>query len=638
MTEVKRISGGIVCSLPAKVAAFIMTLVFLAVTAAGIFGAVMMVDENIYSTPEETYRERQFGYFTEESSLNIMGFVSGSDFEAAERFCKNNDIASVQVTLTDTGEILWMYGKPAEGTKAYTHSWKLDESDVVYYDYDGGRPVQTEITLTEELTVSRYRVADMLIDLVYGLYFWIYLIIAAAFVAAIGCFVFLMRASGWHKGETVPVSGWGTRVPFDILLALWVASIVFLIAITNNIYDDVFTVVMGLLTVIYIGTTFLGLCMSISLRIKLGGWWKNTVIFLALNLITKAAVRVFGFLKKAVRAFAGLMKNIPLIWKTCVAIAAFSLFDIIIFAATCYEPDNMIIWKFIEWLIAVPIVLYIAVCLARLKQAGVRLSRGELGYKVSTDKMILDLKEHGEALNSIGKGMNLEVEKRLRSERMKTELITNVSHDIKTPLTSIINYSSLIYEEKSDNEKIAEYSGVLLRQSERLKRLIDDLVEASKATSGNLEMSMAPFDLGVLFTQASGEYEQKLSEHRLTMIVKKPEEQIKIMADGRRMWRIFDNLMGNICKYALDGTRVYLTLERINDMAVVSFKNTSREPLDIPAEELTERFTRGDSARTSEGNGLGLSIAKSLAELQNGKLEVTVDGDLFKAVLKFPLI
>ena len=251
--------------------------------------------------------------------------------------------------------------------------------------------------------------------------------------------------------------------------------------------------------------------------------------------------------------------------------------------------------------------------------------------------MIWDLRRHGEDLNSIAAGMNRAVDQRMKSERMKTELITNVSHDIKTPLTSIINYADLIGKEPAGSEKIPEYAGVLLRQSERLKKLIEDLVEASKASTGNLEVVLAPCEVGVLLTQAAGEYQQRLSQADLTLVTRQPEHPVTILADGRRLWRIFDNLMNNICKYAQAGTRVYLTLEEQTGMAVISFKNTSRSPLDISAEDLIERFVRGDASRNTEGSGLGLSIAKSLTDLQKGTMELTVDGDLFKVVLRFPL-
>lgn len=238
-------------------------------------------------------------------------------------------------------------------------------------------------------------------------------------------------------------------------------------------------------------------------------------------------------------------------------------------------------------------------------------------------------------LNMIRTGIQKAVEEGTKADRTKVELITNVSHDIKTPLTSIINYADLIGKEPPNSEKIPEYAAVLTRQSERLKRLIEDLVEASKASTGNLEVNLAPCQPGVLLTQAAGEYEQKLKDAGLDLVTRQPETAVTILADGRRLWRVFDNLMNNICKYAQRGTRVYLTLEERDGQAVISFKNTSRAPLDIPAEELLERFVRGDAARGGEGNGLGLSIARSLTELQKGTLELTVDGDLFKVVLRF---
>ncbi|MCF0120681.1 MAG: HAMP domain-containing histidine kinase, partial [Oscillospiraceae bacterium] len=243
-------------------------------------------------------------------------------------------------------------------------------------------------------------------------------------------------------------------------------------------------------------------------------------------------------------------------------------------------------------------------------------------------------------LGSIGDGINLAVEQRIKSERLKTELITNVSHDIKTPLTSIINYSDLIGREECTNPRITEYAEVLNRQSERLKRLIDDLVEASKASTGNLEVNLTPCDVSVMLAQAEGEYRRRLEDSGLELVLHevKSDTPLRILADGRRLWRVFDNLLSNACKYAQSGTRVYLTLEKIGNEAVISFKNISRASLELAPEELMERFVRGDKSRTTEGNGLGLSIAQSLTELQGGTLGLSIDGDLFKVVLKFPLI
>ena len=225
------------------------------------------------------------------------------------------------------------------------------------------------------------------------------------------------------------------------------------------------------------------------------------------------------------------------------------------------------------------------------------------------------------------------------SERMKTELITNVSHDLKTPLTSLINYSDLICRESCNNPRHGEYAEVLHRQSQRLRRLIDDLVEASKASSGNLEVNLSPCEAGVVLMQLAGEYSERLEGCGLQLVTSQASASgFRIMADGRRLWRVMDNLMNNICKYAMPGTRVYLELSREGNEAVFSFKNTSREQLNLSPRELMERFVRGDASRSSDGSGLGLSIARSLTELQGGKMELYCDGDLFKARLRFPLV
>lgn len=231
--------------------------------------------------------------------------------------------------------------------------------------------------------------------------------------------------------------------------------------------------------------------------------------------------------------------------------------------------------------------------------------------------------------------MSRAVDERMKSERLKTELITNVSHDIKTPLTSIINYVDLLSKEELHNDKAAEYLEVLDRQSSKLKKLIEDLVEASKASSGNLAVDSQQLETGVFVTQTVGEFEEKLSLAGLELIVSKPKEAVYIMADGRHLWRVIDNLMNNICKYAQTGSRVYVNLEATAQSVRITFRNISKYPLNISGEELTERFVRGDRSRNTEGHGLGLSIAQSLMNLIGGDMNIVVDGDLFKVVLAF---
>jgi signal transduction histidine kinase len=363
---------------------------------------------------------------------------------------------------------------------------------------------------------------------------------------------------------------------------------------------------------------------------------KGSLTYLCLKHLWAVVVYAWDLLKKLMKSIVSFISSIPLVWKT-VVITSGLVFVEFLFLVNSYSDFYIAFWL-IKNLILIPAVIYIALTLRTLQQGGIALASGDLSYHVDTKRMIWDFRKHGENLNSIANGMSIAVEDRLKSERMKTELITNVSHDIKTPLTSIINYADLIGKEKTNNKKVKEYTEVLLRQSERLKRLIDDLVEASKASTGNLEVNLMPCDAATFVNQTAGEYQDRLKECDLTLITEVPEEELRIMADGRRMYRIFDNLMNNICKYAQSGTRVYLSLERKDNDALFVFKNTSREQLNISEDELMERFTRGDQSRNTEGNGLGLSIAKSMAELQNGSLKIVIDGDLFKANLSFPII
>ena len=453
------------------------------------------------------------------------------------------------------------------------------------------------------------------VHIAYALRWWVYGIAAVALLLAIVFFVILMKAAGRRPNTDEVFPGPLDKVPFDLLLIPLLLGAALCTLPAYEWYE----IALLLAGIAALACVALGLCMSFAGRVKRGALVKNTVIY-----------RVFSGLWK-------LIGKLPLVWRTCLIFLGLSALELFAIVLCRRSVEALLLFWFLEKLLLFPLIIYIALGLRRLQAGGKALAAGDLRYQTDTRRLVWALKSHGENLNSIALGMNNAVEERLRSERMKTELITNVSHDLKTPLTSILNYSGLIAAEPCENEKITEYARVLTRQSERLTRLIDDLVEASKASTGNLEVHLAPCDAGVLVTQAAGEYEEKLRACGLTLIAKRPEEPLRILADGRRMQRIFDNLLNNICKYALPGTRVYLTAQRMVDSAVITFKNTSAQPLDISEEELMERFVRGDSARSTEGNGLGLSIARSLAELQNGQLRLHIDGDLFKAILVFPI-
>ena len=488
----------------------------------------------------------------------------------------------------------------------------------------------------------------------YNLRYSVYVIGVVALISAILWFVFLMCASGRRNGLPEAQPGWGTKIPFDLLTAGMGIAVFLVLQVIFEAYYLSTLAHLGLAILGGVGIVVmaLGWCMSFATRIKLGGWWKNTLCFCALLLCWKLLKKLWigvGIVGAAVlRGFRGvgsgvlaMLRGTPLVRQAiylylCFVIAEGLLLSVA-YAAFYDEGIIVVIWTLVR-IVLLPVVILYALMLRKLQKGGEALAAGDLSYQVDTARMLWNYKEHGENLNRIGEGMTAAVEQRLKSERMKTELITNVSHDIKTPLTSIINYADLIEKEQCDNPTITEYAGVLHRQSDRLKRLIDDLVEASKASTGNLEVLLAPCEVGVMLTQTAGEYEQRLTEKELTLVTNQPERPVKILADGRRLWRVFDNLMNNICKYAQRGTRVYLTLEEQDGQAVISFKNISHEPLNLSPDEFLERFVQGDAARKTEGNGLGLSIAKSLTELQKGSLELMTDGDLFKVVLEFPMI
>lgn len=265
-----------------------------------------------------------------------------------------------------------------------------------------------------------------------------------------------------------------------------------------------------------------------------------------------------------------------------------------------------------------------------------RIASGELDFKIDEKELIGDNKEMAEAVNHVGDGLQNAVKETLKSERLKADLITNVSHDIKTPLTSIINYVDLLKREDIQDPKIKGYIDVLDSKSQRLKQLTEDLVEASKISSGNVVLDMQPIRFGELVWQTNGEFEEKFSAKGLELVCKIPDEPMVIMADGRRMWRVVENLYNNVAKYAMPNTRVYVEVRKIGCRIIFDVKNISERPLNsIKAEELTERFVRGDVSRSTEGSGLGLSIAQNLVKLQHGTFDIYLDGDLFKVTITF---
>lgn len=275
------------------------------------------------------------------------------------------------------------------------------------------------------------------------------------------------------------------------------------------------------------------------------------------------------------------------------------------------------------------------VSLSQIMDAAREISVGNLDYALDNSKISVVFSAFAKDIQSIQGGLKKAVAEAIKGERMKTDLIANVSHDLKTPLTSVINYVDLLKQEDLNNEKAEQYLSVLEEKSARLKQLIEDLIEASKASSGNLNVSAEKVDLHELVMQACGEYEEKIQKAELDVHIS--ADKTLIAADGKHMWRIAENLLSNVVKYSLPHTRVYINVAKNDRYGLLIVRNISANPLDIPPEQLTERFVRGDLARTTEGSGLGLSIAQSLTNIQGGRFKVETDGDLFKVTVEMPL-
>ena len=453
-------------------------------------------------------------------------------------------------------------------------------------------------------------------------------------VTAGALFLFLLAVSGYRPGQDGPVLSWQDR----IFTELYVGAAVFVLLLGSSYLLDF------LQSVPYWGeymdTTLLGIMPAAA-----GCAITGLVLVAALTLRTLAVrlktrslrsttlvCRLAGWLWRILSTF---VSNLSITWKSALY---FLIYLILIFAV-----DHL--WPFRNYQPIPGILINLAVLLGlcwwsagfwRVRKGAQVIAAGNLNHQIDTARLPGDLKSHAEALNNISAGLTSAVNEQMKSERFKAELITNVSHDLKTPLTSIINYVNLLNTTEQTDPKALEYIQVLERKSMRLKKLTEDLVEASKASTGALTVNRERISLAQLLDQALGEYEEKLEARHLSVVRTIPEGDSYVYADGRHLWRVMDNLLGNCAKYAMEGTRIDIELTRGKGSITLSMKNVSREPLNVPAQQLMERFVRGDSSRSTEGSGLGLSIARSLTELQGGQFHLVVDGDLFKAMVTLP--
>lgn len=532
-----------------------------------------------------------------------------------------------------------------EALLSYDHLWRFSSVEEFTATLD-------DELATDVISRSEYEYAVGLMNIIYNLSSWAVPLIIIGALGLIACAAFLMCGAGRRNGRDDVVPLVMDKIPLDVYAAICcalgvliiVAYVYALVPITYGmfVYSEPAVIFAVSSCVIWYIAYVVALApfLSLATRVKLGGgiWWRNTVIYRALKLCWRAVKWCWSLVKRFCGWIWYMTRKIPIVPRTAL-IAGIAIVLELFFCALAFGYgyyDGLAVLAAIVYNVA----LFVALCfgawqMKSLKAAGERMARGNIDEKIDTKYMYWEFKNHAENLNSIGDGMAAAVEQRMKSERLKTELITNVSHDIKTPLTSIVNYVDLLQKPHTPEQE-SEYLEVLERQSKRLKKLTEDLVEASKASTGNMNVNIVSTSSRELIEQSLAEYGARMEQGMLTVITNIPDPAPRVMADGRLLWRVLDNLFNNVVKYAMPNTRVYIDAAADGGEVIISVKNISRDPLNISADELMERFVRGDSSRHTEGSGLGLNIVQSLITLMHGKFSLSVDGDLFKAEIRLP--
>jgi signal transduction histidine kinase len=462
-------------------------------------------------------------------------------------------------------------------------------------------------------------------------------IVAVSIVLFAAGMVFLCHQAGRNaKGEIEPVAF--NRMPSDLYAVLTIIGIFLLSRLFNQLslwiadegphLGNLSLLGLTLLVIFILG---IGYIMSVAAQAKMGDYylWKHSIIGFLLTWLWRGIL----LLGKGLRYLFSL---VPLLWRWLLLSACLAI-SLPVFSLLARDGNT---------LFTILLIVDIGLCLLvfgyggyafGILLAGVqKMADGELSHQVQTKYLIGEFRQFGERLNALSGTAMETAQKHLRAERTKADLITNVSHDIKTPLTSIINYIDLLSHAGTEEER-QQYLDILSGQSQRLKRLIDDLIDLSKASSGSLQVELTPMDATEAVNQALGEFAERLEAANLTPVFTAPEESVLMTADGKLFWRVISNLLSNAIKYAMPGTRLYVDLSKHEDKVLISLKNVSKEELSSSAEYLLERFVQGDSSRSAEGSGLGLNIAKTLMEVQHGQLHLVADGDLFKVTLVFPV-
>ena len=531
------------------------------------------------------------------------------------------------VLVTDKDTIDALYGTE------YLHR------ETIYAETYGGKPVivryyespayKVSLQLDADAAMDRTGTSLALVQLIYEQRYNLMVVLACSLVVFAAGVVYLCCAAGKKFPGDTPNPGGLNRLPLDLygatgglvgygLSTYAVQMINYWIFDMDNLNPG--TLVLVGVILLGIAVIAVGLIFALCAQIKADDrfWWRHSAMGWLCGILW--------------RGIQGIVDLLPVMWRY-VVVGGFLGVSVVLATVIAYATSIVPLLLVIAVYAAV--VIYGGYAYGTLLRGAEKMAKGDLNTKINKRFLVGVYARCADHLNALADVCILAAENQLRSERMKTELITNISHDIKTPLTSIINYVDLLQADR-DRENAGQYLEVLGRQSQRLKKLIDDLMEMSKATTGNMPVEIMTLDPGETVVQALGEFSDKLDARDLTVVFQKTEQPAGICADGRLTWRVLSNLLSNIVKYAMPGTRVYIDVQQLENTVLISLKNISSEALNITAEELTERFVRGDVSRNTEGSGLGLNIAKSLMELQKGQLQLLVDGDLFKVTLVFP--
>ena len=603
------------------------------IVSAEELGVYNVGDNGWFATDDCTGRLHNHGWTIVHRYLTEEPFAyriqSGNDAYAARN-------TNLRFVLKDSaGSVLCTNGSHEAAAFTSTRYYAVDGQNAMRIDGpQDGHTMVLEIGLPEELQKG-----DDLYDawVIYDLLDrWQRRLPWAAFFSAMTLavsFVYLCCAAGHREGTKGIAFNPQDRIPYDLylLLAFWAAMVPVWGAVVvqeniSRIENIWFLIVIFSLLGGMMAMIGLAVLLTTVTRLKAGKWWKNTLVWISCTLCLRLLRWIFRGMRKMLRAFR-------MEWRVLIGTGVFfGLLSLLLLSGI--EDGVVMLWAIGLILAAMTLCCLFANRLRIVIEGGHAMALGEIDHKIDTGKLRGELKLHGEDLNSIADGLSIAVEQRMKSERMKTELITNVSHDIKTPLTSIINYVDLLKKEPLTG-KAREYADTLERHANRLKKLTEDLVEASKAATGNIKAELVPTNFCELVNQAVGEYSERLAMNRIEPVVDLPEQPRYILADGRLIWRVIENLLSNAAKYAQPGTRLYVSLAEQQGRVTLEMKNISRDRLNIHADELMERFVRADSSRHTEGSGLGLNIARSLAELQGGRLAIEIDGDLFKVTLTF---